>query len=516
MTGEENVVIVGAGPTGLLLAGDLAAAGVDCTLLERRADVPNLTRAFAVHARTLETLHQRGVADELLATGRRVGRLRLPGGARLDLSGLPTRFPFVLVTPQYETEKVLEERALAAGAEIIRGAEVVALWQDGLSVEVRYRLDGREQSIRGAYVVGADGVHSTVREQIGMLFPGESAVRSVMLADVRLADPPDEVLTVGASGDAFGFIAPFGDGWYRVIGWNRARQLPDSAPVDVEELRGVLRRVFGTDHGMGEPRWTSRFHSDERQAPRYRMGRVFLAGDAAHVHSPVGGQGMNTGLQDAANLGWKLAAQLRGHAPSWLLDSYNEERHPVGRLVLRVSGTLLRGVLVERRAVRLGRSVLLRAVTRTPPAARRMAGFLSGIDIAYPAPRGAHRLIGKRAPDVRLGGGGRLHEALRDGRFVLVVAANDPAVTYLATRNWADRVRCVPAGGATRTTALVRPDGYVAWATDETAPERRAPEIREALEKWCGPPAEHGHAHGPADRHGARAHLHGNDQGRNP
>ncbi|MFC4913636.1 FAD-dependent monooxygenase [Actinomadura gamaensis] len=496
MTGEENVVIVGAGPTGLLLAGDLAAAGIACTVLERRADVPNLTRAFAVHARTLETLHQRGVAEELLETGRRVRSVRLPGGARLDLSGLPGRFPFVLVTPQYETEHVLERRAVDAGARILRGAEAVALRQDADGVEVRYREDGRERAIRAAYVVGADGVHSMVREAVGLAFPGQSAVRSVMLADVRLADPPKEVLTVGASGDAFAFVAPFGDGWYRVIGWNRSHQVPDSEPVDVEELRGVLRRVLGTDHGMGEARWTSRFHSDERQVPRYRVGRVFLAGDAAHVHSPVGGQGMNTGLQDAANLGWKLVAQMHGDAPSWLLDSYHEERHPIGRAVVLGSGALLRGVLLEGRAPRWGRNLLLEAATRTPPIARRMAGLVSGLDIAYPAPRGAHRLTGKRAPDVRLGGGARLHETLRDGLFVLVVAANDPAVTYLATRHWADRVHCVPAGGATRTTALVRPDGYIAWATDETAPERRAPEIREALERWCGPAAEHGHGHG--------------------
>ncbi|MEV4254250.1 FAD-dependent oxidoreductase [Spirillospora sp. NPDC049652] len=495
MTGADNVVIVGAGPTGLLLAGDLAAAGVDCTVLERRADVPNLTRAFAVHARTLETLQMRGVADELLGTGRRVRTVRLAGGARLDLSRLPGRFPFVLVTPQYETERVLERRALDAGARIVRGAEVTGLRQHGDGAEVRYRKDGREQVAEAAYVVGADGVHSTVREAVGLPFPGRSALRSVMLADVRLIDPPSSALTVGSSGDAFAFVAPFGDGWHRVIGWNRAHQAADSEPVDIGELRRVLRRVFGSDYGMGEVRWMSRFHSDERQVTRYRTGRVFLAGDAAHVHSPIGGMGMNTGLQDAANLGWKLVAQLRGHAPSWLLDSYHEERFPVGRGVVLGSGAMLRGLLLEGRAARLGRDVLLKVVTRVPPAARRMAGLVSGLDISYRAPVGAHPLTGRRAPDVRLGGGGRLYQTLRDGRFALVVATNDPAVTYLADRHWAGRVRCVPAGGPTRTTVLVRPDGYVAWATDETAPERRAPEIREALERWCGPPAEHGHGH---------------------
>ncbi|MFA1544543.1 FAD-dependent monooxygenase [Actinomadura monticuli] len=488
-----NVLIVGAGPTGLLLAGDLAAAGIGCTVLERRpAETSTLTRAFAVHARTLEALDVRGVADELIATGRRVGALRLLGATSLDLSLLPGRFPFVLVTPQYETERVLRERALAAGAEIVHGAEVVGLRQDAAGVDVDVRTAGGGTATRRAsYAVGADGVRSTVRRELGLPFPGRSAVRSVMLADVRLDEAPADVLTVGAVGDAFAFIAPFGDGWYRVIAWNRRHQAPDSEPVDMAELREVTARALGTDHGMRDPRWTSRFHSDERQVPRYRTGRVFLAGDAAHVHSPAGGQGMNTGLQDAANLGWKLAAELRGWAPSWLLDSYHEERYPVGRQVLRGSGALLRFALAEPRRVRAARGAAAWAATHWRPVARRMAAAVSGIGIGYPAPRGSHRLAGRRAPDVPLAGSpGRLYELLGDGRFVLVVAANDPAVTYLATKRWAGRLHCAPAGGATRTTALVRPDGYIAWATDETAPDLRAAEIRDALSHRCGQPAD--------------------------
>jgi hypothetical protein len=308
---------------------------------------------------------------------------------------------------------------------------------------------------------------------------------------VRLQEAPREVLTVGAVGDAFAFVAPFGDGWYRVIAWNRRNQVPDGEPVSMEEIREVTWRALGTDFGMSDPRWTSRFHSDERQVPRYRVGRVFLAGDAAHVHSPAGGQGLNLGLQDAANLGWRLAAELHGWAPPGLLDGYHHERHPVGRAVLRGSGLMLRGALLEPRALRAARGVAADVATRIGPVERRLAGAVSGIDIAYPAPPGAHRLAGRRAPDVRLAGErGRLFEALRDGRFVLVVAANDPAVTYLATKRWADRVVCALAGGATRTTVLVRPDGYIAWATDETAPDRRAAAIREALTRWCGAPTE--------------------------
>ncbi|MEO3828035.1 FAD-dependent monooxygenase [Actinomadura sp. B10D3] len=490
---DGDVLIVGAGPTGLLLAGDLAAAGIACTVLERREQqASNLTRAFAVHARTLEMLDARGVAEELVGTGERVAQLRLLGATGLDLSRLPGRFPYVLVTPQYETERVLTERALAAGAEIVYGAEATGLRQDAAGVDIDVRAaDGTTRTRRAAYVVGADGVRSTVRRALGLPFPGRAVVRSVMLADVRLDEAPADVLTVGATGDAFAFLAPFGDGWYRVIAWNRRHQAPDSAPVDMDELREVARRALGTDLGMRDPRWTSRFHSDERQVPRYRVGRVFLAGDAAHVHSPAGGQGMNTGIQDAANLGWKLAAGLQGWAPSWLLDSYHEERYPVGRLVLRGSGLLLRFALAEPLWLRTARGAAAWAATHTRPVARRMAGAVSGIDIAYPAPRGSHRLAGRRAPDVPLAGEpGRLYRLLGDGRFVLVVAANDPAVTYLATRRWAGRVHCVTAGGATRTTALVRPDGYVAWATDETAPDRRAAAIRDALEHWCGRPAD--------------------------
>src|ERR671917_696877 len=354
MDSVSEVVVVGAGPTGLMLAGDLARAGVGCTVLERRAEESNLTRAFAVHARTLVMLDARGLADNLVATGARVGALRVFGKLEVDLSRLPTRFPYVLVTPQYQTERVLEEHAVALGAQIVRGAEVVGLRQDndGVELDVRYR-DGTLGTRRAMYAIGADGVRSTVRQALALPFPGHSAAQSVMLADVRLSEAPEEVLTVNAAGDGFSFLAPFGDGWYRVIAWDRRRQLPDDAPVELDEIRDITRRVLGTDYGMRDPRWMSRFHSDERQVPKYRVGRVFLAGDAAHVHSPAGGQGMNTGLQDAANLSWKLIAVLRDGADDRLLDTYQAERHAVGKLVLRMSGTLVRAALLRGSAARL-------------------------------------------------------------------------------------------------------------------------------------------------------------------
>jgi 2-polyprenyl-6-methoxyphenol hydroxylase-like FAD-dependent oxidoreductase len=490
MVSSNHVLIVGAGPSGLLLAGDLAAAGVACTVLERRAGESNLTRAFAVHARTLELLDARGVADELIGTGIKVDGVRLFGQAEIDLTQLPSRFPFLLITPQYHTERVLEERARALGAGIVHGAEVTGLRQDADGVEVDVRAaDGTVQQRRAAWVVGADGVRSAVREALDLPFPGRSVVESVMLADVRLETAPSDLLPLGANASGFAFIAPFGDGWHRVIAWNRRHQLPDSEPVDLDELRETTRAAIGTDFGMHDPRFMSRFHSDERQVPNYRVGRVLLIGDAAHVHSPAGGQGMNTGLQDAANLGWKLAADINGWAPAGLLDSYHAERHPVGRTVLRMSGTLLRLVLVRSLLARAARSALARLATRVGPASRRLAGRLSGIAIAYPAPPGAHRQAGKRAPDIPLAGGDqlpiRLYEALRAGRFVLVVPEGDHAV---ALDDWTGRVGVVTRADGSGTRMLVRPDGYVAWACDETDPERREAATQAALADACGAP----------------------------
>jgi 2-polyprenyl-6-methoxyphenol hydroxylase-like FAD-dependent oxidoreductase len=491
MAQSNDVLIVGAGPSGLLLAGDLAAAGVACTVLERRAEESNLTRAFAVHARTLELLDARGVADELVTTGQRVGAVQLFGRVQVYLSRLPSRFPFVLVTPQYETERVLEERARGLGAEIVGGAEVVGLRQDadGVEVDVRGR-DGAVEQRRAAWVVGADGVHSAVRPAVGLPFPGRSVVRSVMLADVRLGQPPANVLPVAANGKQFAFLAPFGDGWYRVIAWDRRHQLPDSAPVKFDEVRDVTRRVFGSDLGMHDPRWMSRFHSDERQVPHYRVGRVFLVGDAAHVHSPAGGQGMNTGLQDAANLSWKLAATIGGWAPPGLLDTYHDERHPVGRMVVRLSGTILRLVLLHSRVLRAVRGGLAGAAARFAPVSTRIAGMISGIAIGYRMPHGAHKLAGTRAPDLPLvapdGKPSRLYEALRAGRFVLLAPAGDPAASV---GGWEGRVEEAAVRGGSGTVMLVRPDGYVAWASDETDPERRAAAVRAALADACGAPA---------------------------
>ncbi|WP_328881603.1 FAD-dependent monooxygenase [Streptomyces sp. NBC_00299] len=467
-TGSTHpVLVVGSGPTGLLLAGDLAAAGVRVTLVERRPHgISNLSRAFGVHARTLEQFDARNLADELIATGSTITELRLFRRLSLDLGTLPSRFPFLLITPQYEVERLLERRARELGVEFLFESEVVGLRQDDDGVDLDVRgPDGAVVTHRAAYVVGADGHRSAVRQAVGLPFPGVSVIKSLFLADVRLAERPASVLTVNGAGDSFAMIASFGDGWYRVMGWNRRHEVPDDVPLDLAEVKEVTRRALGTDYGMHDARWLSRFHSDERQAPRYRVGRVFLAGDAAHVHSPAGGQGMNTGLQDAANLGWKLAAVIDGHRPVSLLDTYQAERHPVGKAVLRSSGGLVRLARAQSPALRAVRALFSVFVNAARPARTKALAQISGIGYQYAAPHGSHRLAGSRVPDVALGGG-RLYEALRGGRFVLILPRGGEAPEVRSGRK--DRLTVERWASDRGTAMLVRPDGYVAWAADGT------------------------------------------------
>lgn len=499
VSGAGDVIVVGAGPTGLLLAGDLASSGHRVTLLERRASTTsNLTRALVVHARTLEQLDARGLADELVRTGHPIEHLQLFGNLSLDATKLHSRFPFVLVVPQFEVERLLERRAREAGVTFRHAAKVTALRQDAHGVEVELAPRSAEagagagagatgeagtaaETLRASYLVGTDGAHSTVRGLIGLPFPGKSVLRSIVLADVRLAEAPASPFVVSGAAGAFALIGDFGDGWHRVMGWDSRRQLPDTEPAGLDEVKDFTRRSFGSDHGMHDARWISRFHSDERQAPAYRVGRVFLAGDAAHVHSPAGGMGMNTGLQDAANLGWKLAAVVAGRAPATLLDSYEAERHPVGKLVLRVSGAIIRAALTQHPVGRGLRALVTRTVDRVRPVADRAIGVVAGTALSYRAPRGSHPLVGKRVPDLALTSG-RLYEALREGKFVLVIPPGAERRTLAGSAGSAGSEDLVVAESSrgTKRTLLVRPDGYLAWASDD----RSAGGLREALAEW--------------------------------
>ncbi|MFC8274830.1 FAD-dependent monooxygenase [Streptomyces sp. NPDC057271] len=452
---DTDVLVAGSGPTGMLLAGDLAAAGLRVTVIERRPHgISNMTRAFGVHARTLEQLDARGLADELIATGSPITELKLFRRLSLDLTRLRSRFPYLLITPQYQVERLLERRALSTGVDFLYGTELRGLSQDADHVTAELTGPDGTTTVRARYLVGADGVRSTVRTALGLPFPGESVIRSIVLADVRLAEKPEGMLTVNGVGDAFAFIAPFGDGWYRVMGWNRDREVPDGEPLDLDEVREIARRALGTDYGMHDARWLSRFHSDERQAPAYRVGRVFLAGDAAHVHSPAGGQGMNTGLQDAANLSWKLTAVLRGDAPDpeALLDSYQSERHPVGASVLRSSGAIIRLAMARGPIRRALRALAAHLLNHVPAASSRAMGMISGIGISY----GRNT---RRVPDLKLREG-RLYELLREGEFVLIAPEGGTPALPAAPTTPARLIRATWADPARRTTLLVRPDGY--------------------------------------------------------
>jgi 2-polyprenyl-6-methoxyphenol hydroxylase-like FAD-dependent oxidoreductase len=470
-----QVLVVGAGPTGLMLACELALAGVKVRLVEERTDMPNITRAFAVHARTLELLEARGLADELVPGGIPVYELAPPGGATLDLRKQPTQFGMVLMVPQSGTERLLEARAERLGVEIVRGAEVVGLTQDGDGVTVEFADGG---TVRADYVVGCDGAHSAVRSLVGIDFVGKQYETHILLADVRLASPPAETLFAKTSSEGVVLFVPFGDGWFRAIVWDRLReQAPLTEPVTLDEIRSAFDRIAGGDFGMNEMRWSSRFLSERRQARHYRDGRVFLAGDAAHVHSPLGGQGMNTGLGDAINLGWKLAEEVHGTAPPWLLDSYQAERHPVGANVLQLTDAFNQLVLGRSAVRRALRAVAVRALLTFPPTQRLISGRLTGLGITYPrAARGDHHMVGRRMPDVDCGGT-RLYELLRDGRFVL-------ATTEAVPIDRADIVRAVHAEAKLPPAVLVRPDGYVAWADDRIPTPADA---AAAVAHWCLP-----------------------------
>jgi 2-polyprenyl-6-methoxyphenol hydroxylase-like FAD-dependent oxidoreductase len=463
-----DVIVVGAGPTGLMLACELAMRGVDVRLLDERRELPNITRAFGVHARTLELLDARGMADELVARGLPVRSVAPTPDTNIDLSELPSRFPMVLIGPQSLTERVLTARAAQLGVDIVHGAKVVGLSQDASGVTLEL-ADGSTE--RAGYVVGCDGAHSAVRRLLGIDFVGKQYETHILLADVQLAEPPTDGLSAQANAEGVVLMVPFGDGWFRAIAWDRTReQAPLSEPVTLDEMRDAFVRIAGTDFGMADMRWSSRFLSERRQAKRYRVGRVFIAGDAAHVHSPLGAQGMNTGIQDAMNLGWKLAEAVGGSAPPWLLDSYETERHAVGADVLKLTdgfNQLVLGRSLPRRALR--RAVIATAVS-IPATRHILQGLLSGIGISYRRPRGAHRLTGRRMPDVDCSGT-RLYELMRDGRFVLLTRGK-------VDLGRADVTVAVHTDPELPPAVLVRPDGYVAWAGEPA-------EAASALNRWC-------------------------------
>ncbi|HEX3389218.1 MAG TPA: FAD-dependent monooxygenase [Streptosporangiaceae bacterium] len=502
-TAASGVIIVGAGPTGLLLASELALAGVPCRVLERRPGPRQDSRAICLHTRSMEALDLRGRATMFSDAGLPVPGFPLgPRGAEINFGVLDSDFPYILDIPQSQIEQLLLDRALELGAEVRWSATATAVSQDEDGVTVAL-ADGTRA--RGAFVVGCDGVHSFVRGAAGIPFPGLDNPGSVILADLRLDGLPMNAAYGDLSAAGMLLVFPFRDGTCRVVLYDYSRaEVPVAEPVEEGEVTASLRRLARRDLGPRDMYWSRRYRSESRQAPRYRAGRILLAGDAAHAHSPAGAQGMNTGLQDAVNLGWKLAATVRGRGPDWLLDSYHAERHPVGASVLALTGRQFRLNTARTPASRLRRWAVHHLVVPLPPVQARLARDYSGVSISYasqaepvldhsavsrfvagalPVP---HRLAGTRLPPgvVTLSGGGtsRLYELFHDGRFVLLDRAGPEILP--------DRIRTVRYARCDRPrlplAVLVRPDGYIAWASDERDDARRARAALTAGHLWCG------------------------------
>lgn len=464
------IVIVGAGPVGLWLAAELRLGGAEVTVLEDREEPDPHSKALTVHPRTLELLACRGIVERFLDEGRRIPDGHFGGlDDRMDFGVLDTPFPFTLALPQARTEALLEEHARAAGARILRGHRVTGLTQDASAVTVE--IAGRPP-VRATHVVGCDGTRSVVRGAAGIAFPGTEATTWGWLGDVVLDAPPPGPVSI--SGPAGGLmVVPLPGGVHRIVGGDPDGAGPDRpGALTLDELRAKVVAISGGDYGLRDPRWLSRFGNATRQAERYRSGRVLLAGDAAHMHFPTGGVGLNAGVQDAANLGWKLAAVVRGEAPDALLDTYHDERHPVGVELLastRAQTALMTGHSPEGQALR---ALLSGLIADLPELSRTLAERLSALSVAYPAAEGGHRLAGTRAPDLRLGHTG-LFTLLRTGRHVLLDLAGGTAPAEGVTHHRGP-LSAPHADWAGVAAALIRPDGHVAWAGDDPDADPRA------------------------------------------
>jgi 2-polyprenyl-6-methoxyphenol hydroxylase-like FAD-dependent oxidoreductase len=505
---EHAVVIAGGGPTGLMLAGELALAGVDVAIVERRAsqDLPG-SRAGGLHSRTIEVLDQRGIADRFLSEGQ-VAQVAGFAGTTLDISDFPTRHNYGLGLWQNHIERILAGWVGELAVTFYRGSEVTGIAQDDAGVDVELS-DG--QSLRAEYLVGCDGGRSLIRKAAGIEFLGWDPTTSSLIAEVELAEEPKW----GIHRNAFG-VHSFGRVEYEIRDGEVVYM--DRGPVRVmvteehvgptteptlRDLSQALVAAYGTDYGIHSPTWISRFTDMTRQAAAYREGRVMLAGDAAHVHSPVGGQGLNTGVQDAVNLGWKLAQVVHQTAPESLLDTYHAERHPVAARVLRNTMAQTALMRADDRIEAL-RDTVSELLSMDEPR-KRFAAMMSGLDIHYELGEG-HPLLGRRMPDLDLAtanGPLRVFTLLHDARPALL-NLGEPGGFDITP--WADRVHLIDAkyvgtwelpalGAVTAPTAvLIRPDGYVAWVGDLTQLG-----LPDALTTWFGPPTAAGRGEAPAD-----------------
>jgi len=495
---DHAVLIAGGGPTGMTLAGELALAGIDVAIIERRAS-QDLTgsRAGGLHARTIEVFDQRGIAERFISQGQPVQVVGFQM-IRLDLSDFPTRHPHTLGLWQAHIERILVEWLGELRVPIYRGREVTGFWQDDTGVDIGLS-DAR--SMRAQYLIGCDGGRSHVRKAAGIDFPGWDPTTSALIAEVEMTEQPplgirnDEIGVHGIGKLNYeirnGEIVYLDGGPMRVM--VTEKHVGSTTEPTLRDLSEALIAVYGTDYGVHSPSSLSRFTDMTRQAASYRDRRVLLAGDAAHVHSPDGGQGLNTGVQDAVNLGWKLAQVIKGISPESLLDSYHAERHPIGARVLHITMAAVALRRTDERSKAL-RGMMAELLGMDEPR-KRIAGEMSGLGIRYDFGEG-HPLLGRRMPDLDLStanGALRVFSLLHKARPALINFGEPGA--FDITR-WADRVQSIdaryegkwelPALGtvAAPRAVLIRPDGYVAWTGD-----RAQSGLTDALTTWFGPPA---------------------------
>ncbi|MEV7626495.1 FAD-dependent monooxygenase [Actinoplanes sp. NPDC089786] len=494
MNNTAQVVIAGAGPVGLMLAAELRLGGIEVLVVERRpAGTVGESRAPGINARSMEVLAQRGLADTFRAVGKPLSGVMF-SGILLDPQSIDPDWPDALILPQHQTERILAERAVELGTRIQWSTEVTGIKQDQDGVEVQLLSAGRHEQIHTAYLIGCDGGRSTVRKSSGIDFPGLPGETWWVVGDLDLVRPPDQGFGYN---DRVGFyqISRTEPDWIRLSVMRQTPPQHPDQPTTLDEIRKAMIYAFGTDYGLRGARWMSRWSDGYRHAATYRDNRVFLAGDAAHIHTPVGGQGLNLGIQDAVNLGWKLAAVLRGDAPDSLLDTYHDERHPAGANALKWSMAQTEVLKPGRRreAVREIFSDLFAA----PEATLQLAGGLSGLTLRYPLGE-YHPLLGRRIPDLTLTGGTDIFTLLHDARPVLIDLGVDGIADTLAP--WAGRIKHVTAeyapderGGLWHVpvfgdippfeAALVRPDGYIAWIKPTATPFTPTT-LTDALTQW--------------------------------
>ncbi|MGX6602135.1 FAD-dependent monooxygenase [Micromonosporaceae bacterium Da 78-11] len=485
---DADVIVVGAGPAGLMLAGEIHLAGLTAVVVDRLAEPMRQSRALGFSARTIEEFAQRGLLSEF-------GNLEtIPvghfGGLPIDYRLVPGGNFGVRGVPQSLTEGILTRWATELGADIRRGHELVGLETDDTGVTAEITAPGGPVRLRAPFLVGCDGARSTVRRLSGIDFAGHEATIEMKMADVTGVSP--RIRPTGEVGKAgMVVVLPLGPAATRVVVFERdAGVRKTSEPPTFTEVADAYQRVTGEDIHDATSLWTSYFTDASRLATEYRRDRIFLAGDAAHIHLPIGAQGISAGVGDAVNLGWKLAATLHGWAPDGLLDTYHSERHQVGARI--VANTLVQRSLYLGGPEAQPLRELFAELVAIDDVKRHLIGMVTGLDIVYDAGPGSHPLAGRRLPDAPLVLGDRatsIHELLSEGRPLLLDLSDDPVLRKFA-EGWSDRVSVITAtrsdpNSPIAASLLIRPDGYVAWAADYGDP---ATELTEALTKWFGRP----------------------------